>query len=99
MSKKQVITKRGITATLRESAFTPSTPGPLKVIIDVGNIDYYITRAIELCTLALESKSVMQKLAVLTKAISLLAVGKILIRYDNKSVVTHFENLTPRGEE
>lgn len=82
MSKKQVITRRKLAAILRESVFTPTTPGPLKVIIDVGDTDYYIKRAIELCTMSLKSKIVKQRLVLLTQAISLLAVSKILILYN-----------------
>jgi len=80
---KKIITKTKIAATLRESVFTPTTPGPLKVIIDVGDIDYYIKRSMELCTLALCSVTAKSKLSYLTQAISLLAVGKILIVYNS----------------
>lgn len=82
MAKKQVITKQKIASTLQESVFTPTTPGPLRVIIDVGDIDYYIKRSIELLLLASRSDSGKQKLELLTQAISLSAVSKILIRHN-----------------
>lgn len=88
MAKKQVITQRKIASTLRESVFTPTTPGPLKVIIDVGDTDYYIKRVIELCTMLLSVNSIKAKLALLTQAISLLAVGKILIAYNAAIKIT-----------
>lgn len=83
MSKKQIITRRKIATILKESVFTPTTPSPLKVIIDVGDSDYYIKRAIELCTVSLKSESIKQQIVLLTQAISLLAVGKILILYNS----------------
>jgi len=82
MGKKQIITRQKLATILRESVFTPTTPGPLKVIIDVGDTDYYIKRAIELCTMSLKSGSIKQRLVLLTQAISLLAVSKILILYN-----------------
>lgn len=89
MAKKQIITKRKIASTLRESVFTPITPGPLKVIIDVGDIDYYIKRTIELCTVALtgEYQTTKSRMAALTQAISLLAVGKILIIHNSVEAI------------
>lgn len=90
MSKKQVITQRGIAATLRESIFAPITPGPLKVIIDVGDIDYYIKRANELCeSCFLEQSTMKSRLAAMTQAISLLAVAKILTRHNANPVGSH----------
>lgn len=80
MTKKQTITKQKIAATLRESIFTPSKPGPLKVIIDVGDTDYYIKRVIELCTSALDHSDPLQRSFQLTWAISLLAVSKVLTK-------------------
>ena len=67
------ITKRQLQATLRESVFTPRDPGPLKVIIDVGNRDYYLRRAKEFIDISLDLKSC----SALTTAISLLALAKI----------------------
>lgn len=87
MAKRQVITRQKIARTLRESVFTPTTPGPLKVIIDVGDTDYYVKRAIELCTAALRTRSTKARMSSLTQAISLLAVGKILIIYNSVKAI------------
>lgn len=76
MGKKQKITKRKLAAILRESIFTPSNPGPLKVIFDVGDRDYYIKRAMELCAMALEQPFINHKINQLTTAITLLAIAK-----------------------
>ncbi len=41
------ITKTKITQILNACKFNPRIPGPLKIISDVGNPDYYKNRAIE----------------------------------------------------
>lgn len=74
------ITKTKIAQTLKESVFTPSKSGPMKVILDVGGTDYYIKRAIELLTVSLENEDEIRRTGELTLAISLLAVAKILIK-------------------
>jgi len=68
------ITKRNLAAVLRESVFSPSVPGPLKVIVDVESTDYYVRRAIEMCTRYLDEFANPESL---TRAISLLALAKL----------------------
>lgn len=41
------ITKTKITQILNSCKFNPRISGPLKIIADVGNVDYYCNRAIE----------------------------------------------------
>jgi len=74
-----MITKRKIAAALRASAFSPKNDKPMKVILDVGNEDYYVRRAIELLTIVLDNKDTNERLRELTWAISLLAVAKVRI--------------------
>lgn len=71
-TKKSSLTQ--LKAILRESAFDPRKPGPFKVITDVGNVDYYINRAIELCY---EAQTSNKPDAILMKAISLLALARV----------------------
>ena len=80
MTRKTKINKRELAAVLRESIFAPNKPGPLKVIIDVGDTRYYSQRALELITLSLESPTEEQCAYYLEQAITLLAVAKFLIR-------------------
>ena len=39
--------KTQVKKVLRECAFDPNAHGPLRIISDVGNVDYYIKRAKE----------------------------------------------------
>jgi len=78
-----MITKRKIAAALRESAFSPKNDKSMKVILDVGDADYYVRRAIELCTIVLDNKDINERLRELTWAISLLAVAKVRIGEGN----------------
>jgi hypothetical protein len=48
MTRKKRVNKTQLQRILRESVFDPNEPGPLKVISDVGNVDYYRNRSIEL---------------------------------------------------
>ena len=84
---KTKINKRQLAAVLRESIFAPNKPGPLKIIIDVGDPRYYMQRAIELSTLCLASPTVEQQEYYLEQAITLLAVAKHTIRDNQKEVV------------
>ena len=68
------VTKRKLAAILRESVFAPSQPGPLKIIADVDNTEYYVRRAIELCRIFLEEAS--EDTEPLAMAISLLALAR-----------------------
>ncbi len=70
--------KTQISKKLKDSVFAPNKPGPLKIIADVGNADYYITRAIELLR-----RSEVQARADLKKemrmaAISLIALARVI---------------------
>lgn len=73
--------QRKIAAALRESVFAPNKPGPLKVVADVGNADYYILRAIEEAGNASATMKEYRALrkSQLTKAISLLALAKVTL--------------------
>ncbi len=61
---------------LRESVQAINKPGPLRVIVDVGDTRYYVQRAKELVTLTLESPTSEQQIAYLSDAIFLLGVAK-----------------------
>lgn len=74
------VTKRKLQAILKESVFTPSEPGPLKIIAEVGDKNYYVQRSIELCKMFLEDPG----LDYLTQAISLLALAKYYSISDKK---------------
>ena len=83
MTKKPRVTKTQIAAALREAVFVPTKPGPLKVIVDVGNHYYYMTRARELLALASESPSNPQRLKYLNMALSLIAISKVRIQNED----------------
>ena len=70
-------TKRKIAAALQSATFAPGRPGPMKVISDVGNIDYYIRRAQEFLTLSLTALTTDQRDYYLTTALSVLALAKV----------------------
>jgi hypothetical protein len=63
--------------TLMESSFDPRKPGPLSMILDSGNPTYLIQRSMEMLREALELKG-KQKSDRLTKAVSLIAMARIL---------------------
>lgn len=48
-----MINKRAIERALKECAFDPKKTGPLAVVLDVNNTDYYLNRSIELIKEAL----------------------------------------------
>lgn len=73
------MTKNQISAALREATFNPNKLGPLKVIADVGDIDYYIRRAIEFLILSLSAFTSEQQLHYLNTALSLVALAKVKI--------------------
>ncbi len=76
MARKSKINKKEIAAVLRESVQAINRPGPLRVIVDVGDTRYYVQRAVELGTLILESPTSEQQIAYLSDAIFLLGVAK-----------------------
>jgi len=61
---------------LRDSVFAPNKPGPLKIIADVGNSDYYINRAVEMLRHSLVQSSSNIKCRMQTDAISLIALAR-----------------------
>ena len=71
--------KRQIAAALREAVFTPGKRGPLQVIADVGDVDYYIRRAAEFLTLSLTALTEDQCFKYLNNALSLIALAKVTI--------------------
>ncbi len=66
------ITKTKITQILNACKFNPRIPGPLKIIADVGNNEYYKSRAIEFITGA---NGIADDKEDLEYAISLLALA------------------------
>jgi hypothetical protein len=70
------LNKRKIAAVLRESVFSPTDNPLMKVICDVGNTDYYITRAEEELFKA-KQVGVVAANKHLTLAVSLLVLAKI----------------------
>ena len=80
MTKKLLVTKNQITAALKDATFVPSKPGPLKVIVDVGDYRYYMVRARELLVFASQSPSSAQCLKYLDMALSLIAISKVRIQ-------------------
>ena len=88
--KKSKITKKELAAVLRESVFAPNKPGPLKVIVDVGDSRYYMQRALELIVLSLQSPTAEQQRDYLGDAITLLGVAKHTIKTEIR--VIHPEN-------
>lgn len=72
--------KTQIAKALREAVFAPSKQGPLKVIADVGNLDYYIRRAVESLTLSLTALTTDQRVAYLNTALSLIALAKVTVQ-------------------
>lgn len=80
MPRKSKITKKELAAILRESVAAINKPGPLQIIVDVGDTRYYVQRATELLTLVLESPTPQQQAAYLEDAIFLLGVSKHMTR-------------------
>ena len=71
---RQYPSKREIQKALSDCAFNPREPGPMQIIADVGDLNYYRHRAIE------ELKNADNGCA--RKAIQLLA---LVIAYENKA--------------
>lgn len=70
--------QRQIQSKLKESVFAPSKPGPLKIIADVWNSDYYINRAIEMLAVSLDKNLTAGKPDLRRSAISLIALARVL---------------------
>lgn len=74
------MTKTQIAKALREAAFAPNVRGPLKVVADVGNLEYYIRRAMESLTFSLTALTADQQIDYLDTALSLTALAKVTIQ-------------------
>lgn len=73
----QKVNKTNIAAILRESVFSPRDDLFMNIISDVGNTDYYITRAIEelrTSRYTVGSEEISKKVK---RAISLLALARL----------------------
>lgn len=75
------ITKRQIDAVLRNASFRPSDLGPMRVIMDVGDADYFVTRAQEYLFLAANSPTLAQRKNYLEMSIRLTALA--LVHYED----------------
>ena len=69
--------KRQIAKALSSAAFTPGKLGPMKIIADVGNINYYIRRATEFLTLSLTALTREQRVKYFDCALGLIALAKV----------------------
>ena len=73
MARKKGVNKKLIAQILRDSVFSPTETGPLKMIAEVGDPRYYIQRTIELLRSALQCPFNDNEIQM---AISLLALAK-----------------------
>ncbi len=71
------LTKRKIDTVLRSASFRPSDLGPMRVIVDVGDADYFIKRAEEFLILASESPTNAQRKGYLEMALRLTALALV----------------------
>lgn len=71
------VTKRKIDAVLREASFRPSDLGPMRVIMDVGNADYFVRRADEFLISALNSPTMAQRKDYLDMVLRLTALALV----------------------
>ncbi len=69
--------KSQIAKALREAAFTPSKLGPMKIIADVGNINYYVRRATEFLILSFTALTQDQRVKYYDSAMGLIALAKV----------------------
>lgn len=72
-SKKPSLTQ--LKAILRDSHFDPRKPGPMTVILEANNPDYFIERTMELLR---EARKMKNRRRQLQMAISLLAMTQLL---------------------
>jgi hypothetical protein len=67
---------RAIQRLLSSCAFNPNEPGPMKVIVDVGDPNYYLNRAVEMIRESQNANLIPSvKWALRQRAISLLAIN------------------------
>ncbi len=70
--------KTAIAKCLREAVFNPREHGPLRVIADTGNPEYYVTRAVEfLQTAKLYGLDAVESRQELQKALGLIALALV----------------------
>lgn len=69
--------QRQIAHALQSAVFAPGKPGPMKIIADVGNFDFYVRRVQELLTRVLDAPTADQRDNLLTMSLSVLALAKI----------------------
>ena len=50
MSRSKGVNKSKIRSVLSDCVFAPTEPGPMRIIADVGSVDYYKRRACEVLT-------------------------------------------------
>ena len=79
--------KRQIAKALSTAAFTPGKLGPMKIIADVGNINYYIRRATEFLTLSLTALTREQRVKYFDSALGLIALAKVKTQETEKDEV------------
>lgn len=72
MARTKGVNKKLIAQILRDSVFSPTEPGPLKVIAEVGDPRYYKQRAIEMIHTSVDTPFAGDEIQM---AISLLALA------------------------
>ena len=75
--------KSQIARALREAVFTPNKLGPMKIIADVGNTNYYVRRATEFLTLSLTALTRDQRVKYFDSALGLIALAKVKTQEQN----------------
>lgn len=73
MARTKGVNASRIKAVYRSCVFTPAKPGPMKIIADVGDPQYYIQRSAEILELQIQSPE--KDTEELRKAIGLLALA------------------------
>ncbi len=71
------VTKGKIDAALRSVSFKPTDPGPMRVILDVGDADYFMKRAEEFLISASNSPTKAQRKDRLEMALRLTALALV----------------------
>ncbi len=77
------MTQRQISRLLAESGFNPKKPGPMKIISEIDNIDYYRGKAIELINTSILSNKPHD---CLRDAISVLILARCLLEKNDVSI-------------
>jgi hypothetical protein len=69
-------TERQVKELLRQCSFNPRKDHDYKIIADVGDKDYYITRALELLTVA-KNATISRQDELLKTAVSLITLARL----------------------